>query len=76
MVTNADLRASLLERNAEHEPEFYILVNESQCADIASGYVPTSVMAMARTMLDWQELDRKRAERPCKKTAAKTKNAE
>ena len=30
----------------------------------AAGYVPTSVRAMARAMLDWQDDDRRRAARP------------
>jgi hypothetical protein len=70
-MTHAKLRASLIERNAEHAPEYYLLVNESQCADIASGHVPTAVMAMARTMLDWEDQDRKRAERPVQKRTKK-----
>ena len=64
MPTLADLRAALVQRNAEHAPEFYMLVTEPQAEDIAAGYVPTTVRAMARTMLDWQEDDRRRAARP------------
>lgn len=43
---------------------FYIEVNEAQALDIASGYVPNDVKAAVRTMLDWQEEDRRRAARP------------
>ncbi len=64
MPTMAALRAALVQRNAEHEPECYVLVTEAQLEDLAAGYVPTSVRAMARTMLDWQEDDRRRAARP------------
>jgi hypothetical protein len=64
MPSLAALRAALVERNATHDPEFYMLVTEAQAADIASGYVPLSVRAMCRTMLDWQDDDRRRAERP------------
>jgi hypothetical protein len=67
MPSMAALRAALVERNAEHVPEFYVLVTEEQAADIASGYVPISVRAMCRTMLDWQDDDRRRAERPLHK---------
>ena len=67
MTAPEDLRAALLERNEEHGTEFYLLVNEEQALDLASGYVPNAVKAMARTMLDWQEEDRRRAERPMHK---------
>jgi hypothetical protein len=60
----AEIRAALVERNAEHVPEVYVLVTEDQAADLAAGYVPTSVRAMCRTMLDWQDEDRRRADRP------------
>jgi hypothetical protein len=61
---NAALRAELLARNLEHESEFYLLVTPDQAADLASGYVPTAVKAMCTTMLDWQDEDRRRADRP------------
>jgi hypothetical protein len=64
MPTYAALRRALVERNAEHVPEFYVLVTEEQADDLASGYVPASVRAMVRTMLDWQDEDRRRAARP------------
>ena len=64
MPTMAALRAALFERNAEHEPECYVLVTEAQLEDLAAGYVPTSVRAMARAILDWQDDDRRRAARP------------
>jgi hypothetical protein len=80
MPSMAALRAALVERNAEHVPEFYVLVTEEQAADLASGYVPTSVRAMVRAMLDWQDDDRRRAERPTRRTplcgsSTKTKSA-
>ena len=48
------------------ETQFYALVNEEEALDLASGYVPLTVVAMMRTMLDWLEIDRRRAERPVK----------
>ena len=44
--------------------QFYILVNHDHALAIASGYVPDSVKAQARTMLDWREEDERRAARP------------
>ena len=61
------LRDALLQRNTEHACEFYVLVNQAQAEDLASGYVPTDVKAMILTMLDWQEDDRRRAARPVEK---------
>jgi hypothetical protein len=49
------LQAELAARHQEHEEEFYILVNEAQALDLASGYVPLVVRAMARTMVDWKD---------------------
>ena len=62
---------SLDHRNAEHETEWYVLLNDEQALDIASGYVPNAVKAMVRTMLDWREEDERRAARPVRK--AKTR---
>jgi hypothetical protein len=59
-----DLRAELVQRNAEHGTEWYVLLNDDQAADLASGFVPQSVKAMVRCMLDWRDEDRRRAERP------------
>jgi len=61
---SAALRADLAERNAAHAPEFYLKVTEAQVQDLASGYVPQVVQAMARTLLDFEDADRRRAERP------------
>ena len=61
------IRAELAQRNAEHEPGFYVLINEAQAEDLASGYVPLAVKAMCRTMLDWQDEERRCAERPVRK---------
>lgn len=65
------LLADLRQRNAEHEPNFWILVNERQCADLASGYVPDAVKAMASTMLDWEEEIERKAARPVPKPKRK-----
>jgi hypothetical protein len=65
------LRNELAERNAGHETEFYVLVNEAQALDLASGYVPQAVKAMVNTMLDFRDEDRRRAARPEPKTVKK-----
>jgi len=46
---------------------FYVLVNEQQAIDLASGYVPNAVKAMVTTMLDWRRQDELRAARPVPK---------
>ena len=61
---NDALAAELAQRNEEIEQRWYILVNDEQAADLASGYVPTAVKAMVTTMLEWRDEDRRRAERP------------
>ncbi len=67
-MTESDLlRSELAARRAEHGTTFYIEVNEGQALDIASGYVPGSVKAQVRTMLDWQLEDERRAARPVRK---------
>ena len=67
LQSREDMRAYLDQINAEHGgTDFYILVKEEQAIDIASGYVPNSVKAQVRAMLDWQDEDRRRAERPVK----------
>jgi hypothetical protein len=43
---------------------FYMELTPGQAFDLASGYVPTAVQAMAVSMLDWQDADRRRAARP------------
>lgn len=53
---------------------FYIEVTEQQALDIASGYVPNAIKAAVRTMLDWQEEDRRRAERPVPSKRKATRN--
>jgi hypothetical protein len=70
-----EIRAALLVRNAEHDPEFYVLVTEGQAADMASGYVPNSVRAQIRAMLDWQDEDRRRADRPVRQSSTVRKRA-
>lgn len=61
-LTPAALRQALFERTNERGTDFYVLVTEAQAEDLASGYVPTSVKAMVRTMLDWQLEDQRVAE--------------
>ena len=64
---NATLtREQLAARMTEHGTTFYVELNEDQAEDVASGYVPSDVKAQVRCMLDWQEEDRRRAERPLK----------
>ena len=60
-------REALAARNAEHRPDWYLEVSEAECADIASGFVPTSVRAMARYLLEQAEMDEQRAVRPVRK---------
>jgi hypothetical protein len=58
------LRVELADRAVEHASEWYLMLNEAECADIASGFVPTSVRAMARYLLTQNEEDVRRAARP------------
>lgn len=51
-------------REEAHESEWWLLLTETQVQDIAAGYVPNSVKAMARTCLDWALEDQRRADRP------------
>lgn len=60
----------LAERNAEHETEYYLLVNEAQVVDIAAGLVPLVVKAMARTLLDWEDQGRRLTTTPGPKRKA------
>lgn len=43
---------------------FLMELTPGQAFDLASGYVPAAVQAMAVSMLDWQDADRRRAARP------------
>ena len=63
---NTISREQLAARMDEHGTTFYVELNEDQAEDVASGYVPSDVKAQVRCMLDWQEEDRRRAERPVK----------
>jgi hypothetical protein len=74
-MTTAALKQELAQRNAEHETEFYVLINEDQAVDLASGYVPTAVKAMVLTMLDWQAEDRRRAARPVRPATKRKRRA-
>lgn len=62
MPANTALRERLEQRNAELETGYYVLLTEAQMLDVASGYVPNSVKAMARTMLDWIDEDQRKAD--------------
>lgn len=61
------VRAELARRRAEHEPEFYVQISESEGKDLAAGFVPLAVQARVRTMLEWEDQDRRRAARPVKR---------
>ncbi len=75
-LTPQDIRDALLTRNAEHLPEFWVTLTEAEVEDCASGYVPKSVKARLRAMLDWQEEDRRRAQRPvCCRTCGRPERA-
>ena len=65
------LRCELADRNAAHVPEWYLMLNEAEVADLASGYVPHTVVAMARYLLEQADIDRRRAERPARKSVSK-----
>lgn len=60
------LRLEIADRNAEHTPEWYLMLNEEETIDIASGFVPSTVKAMALMLLDQANEDRRRAARPVK----------
>lgn len=60
-LTIEDIREALVQRNADHETEFYVLVTPAQAGDLAAGYVPTAVKAQIRTMLEWQREDQRKA---------------
>jgi hypothetical protein len=60
----AQLRLEITERREEHVPEWYLMLNESEVVDIASGFVPSTVKAMALMLLDQQNEDQRRAARP------------
>lgn len=42
-------------------------LSEDQVRDLASGFVPRVVCAMAMAVLDWQDEDERRARRPAPK---------
>jgi hypothetical protein len=58
------LLAHLAARNAEHVEEFYILVTEDHCIDLAAGVTPRVVQSMARALLDWTDAAHRNALRP------------
>ncbi len=58
-----------LESRATHkEPVSWLQVTEADLLDLASGFVPGTVQAMCRTLLDFADQDRRRAERPYRVT--------
>lgn len=61
------LRDELADRREEHGTIYSFAFTEDQTIDLASGYVPNAVKAMARASLEWAEEDRRRAERPMRK---------
>jgi hypothetical protein len=58
------LAEELARRHAEHDEEFYLLVNEADVIDLARGVVSLAVKAMARTLVDWDDMLRRNAEKP------------
>lgn len=66
------IRAALAERNAEHDTEIYLLVNEAEALDLAAGCVPRTVQALARTALEWRDQDERNAARPVKSQKRKS----
>lgn len=49
-------------RNAEHETLYTFQVTEKEILDLASKFVPLTVVAMARSQLGWLDDDRRKAE--------------
>ncbi len=45
-------------------------LTEAQACEMAAGYVPNSIKAQLREMLDFQLEDQRRAERPVRKAKA------
>lgn len=70
-LSNAELLDELAQRRAEHGTIFYFEFNEDQVMDLASGYVPNVLKATFKAALDWDEEDKRRAERPVKVKRAK-----
>ena len=68
------LRAYVREQLGEQTTTCYVQLTEHEAADLASGFVPTSVVAKCRLMLDENSGDRdeQRAQRP--KRAAKARH--
>jgi hypothetical protein len=66
-LTPQQVRDALLQRNADHEPEFYISLTETEASECASGYVSQSIKSRLRAMLDWRLEDERRAARPVQK---------
>ena len=64
---NAERTAALMDelaaRNAEHASEYYILVNDEELVQLAAGFCPKTVQAMAYTMAEWDTILEQRAKR-------------
>lgn len=57
-------QADLEARREAHGHVMHFQISEAEALDLASGYVPLSVQAMAKSMLDWADEDRRAAARP------------
>ena len=68
-VIRLDLGASV---QVPHETTYALVdLSEDQIRDLAAGFVPRVIRAMALGCLDWQDEDERRARRPApKKTRA------
>jgi hypothetical protein len=66
MTIRLDCGASV---GTESDATTYSLVDlsEAQIRDLASGYVPKVVQAMAMSCLDWADEDERRARRPVRR---------
>jgi hypothetical protein len=65
-VIRLDLGASV--NRQPHETTYSLVdLTEDQVRDLASGFVPRVIRAMALGVLDWQDEDERRAARPERK---------
>lgn len=60
----AHTRAELETRQAEIETVYSLQFTEADLIQLASGFVPSAVKAMAIAALDWHAEDQRRADRP------------
>ena len=61
-----------VERQANETRYSLVDLSEGQIRDLASGYVPRVLQAMAISCLDWQDEDERRARRPEPRKKRKT----